>query len=257
MNTENSRLLNHFLEMANRTYERGIPCVSEFLNLNEQSVFHGISNQLGYCRIREEGGHPSSERRRIFFFPADYPVEAEEVYIQEQISCLSVMPVQAKFADTLTHRDFLGAVLNLGIDRSRVGDIFVQEQTSAWCLLDSRIGEFVCDNLTRVKHTTVRTELTGSLPANFEIPMEPRRGSVASLRVDALIALAFKLSRTQAAEAIRGERVFLQGKLVQSGAENAKPGQIISLRGQGRFRFDQILGETRKERYFVEISIFR
>ncbi|MCD8120227.1 MAG: YlmH/Sll1252 family protein [Lachnospiraceae bacterium] len=257
MNTDQSRLLSHFEDMANRAYERGIPCASDFLNLNEQSLFHGAGKQFGFCQIREDGGHPSAERKRIFFFPPDYPAEAAEDYIQEQITCLSITPVQAKFADSLTHRDFLGAVLNLGIDRSRVGDIFVQEQTSAWCLLDSRIGAFVCDNLTRVKHTTVHTELSGSLPEDFVIPTESRKGSVASLRIDALIALAFKLSRTQASECIREERVFLQGKLVRSGAETVKPGQIVSLRGQGRFRFEKILGETKKERNFVEISIFR
>ncbi|MBE5921553.1 MAG: RNA-binding protein [Lachnospiraceae bacterium] len=215
-----------------------------------------MEQHLGYLNYRLEGGFPVAERKKVFFYPPEYSDTQMQQYVTEQICYLYITPVAPKFADALTHRDFLGAIMNLGISRSRIGDIFIQD-TSAYCICDRAIGVYIQTNLRKIKHTMIKAELRDSLPENFQIPFKQLKGSIASLRVDAFIAFVFHFSRSQAISLIQAEKVFVQGKLVRTGSDSVKELQIVSVRGHGRFRFERILGQTKKERLYVEVSLYQ
>ena len=178
-------------------------------------------------------------------FPWEYP-----------ITCLKIEPLAAKFSESLTHRDFLGAVLNLGIERSVIGDILVQEHT-AWIFCHNKIADYIIENLTRVRHTAMKISKVDN-PEHFPTPhFETISGTCASVRLDTLIGLAFQSSRSSMVSFIEGGQVFVNGKLITSNGYEPKDGDIVSVRGKGRFRYEGILGQTKKGRYSIKLSRYQ
>ena len=116
-------LKKRFIELANKSYNQGIYTFTEFLGLNEQSIFSEIEKEIRHVGISKYGGTNDAERIMIRFgneeefgYIVDYPVV-----------CLCIKPLMQKFADELNHRDFLGALMNLGIAREKLGDIIIHE----------------------------------------------------------------------------------------------------------------------------------
>ena len=178
-------------------------------------------------------------------FPWEYP-----------ITCLKIEPLAAKFSESLTHRDFLGAVLNLGIERSVIGDILVQEHT-AWIFCHNKISDYIIENLTRVRHTTMKISRVDN-PEHFPTPQfETISGTCASVRLDSLIGLAFQSSRSSMVSFIESGQVFVNGKLITSNGYEPKDGDIISVRSKGRFRYEGVFGQTKKGRYSIKLSRYK
>lgn len=232
-------------ELANLSYQRDIVTFSDFLNLNEQSLVKNQVSQFPGVRIESFGGYDQAERQMIAFHPDalvfswDYP-----------ICCIKVEPKALKFSETLTHRDYLGTILGLGVERSVIGDILVQEH-GAWIFCHKKIRDFLLENLYRVRHTAV-TACAVDDPTELPEPrLSPVSGTCSSVRLDALIAIAFQASRSSMVSFIEGGQVFVNGKLVTSNGYEPLPGDIISVRGKGRFRFDGIQGKTKKGRTSV------
>ena len=168
------------------------------------------------------------------------------------IDCLKLSPKALRFSEDLGHRDYLGAVLNLGVDRSVVGDILLKDK-EAWLFCQHKMSDFFIENLTRVRHTMVlvtRVDQAGDIPGP---EFEEISGTCASVRLDSLIGLAFQTSRSSMVSSIEGGLVFVNGKLVTSNGYEPKEGDIISVRHKGRFIFDGITRQTKKGRLGVRI----
>lgn len=234
-------------ELANTAYQRDIVTFSDFLNLNEQNMINSRHFHIPGVVMEWSGGYEYAERQMVAFhpdalvFPWEYPID-----------CLKIEPKAVKFSEKLTHRDYLGALLNLGVDRSVIGDILVQED-AAWFFCLHRMTDFFLENLCRVKHTNIvicKVENPHELPSPT---LEPVNGTCASVRLDALISLAFQGSRSSMVSFIEGGHVFVNGRLITSNGYEPKEGDIISVRGKGRFRFDCITGQTKKGRCAVRI----
>ena len=174
---------------------------------------------------------------------------------QYPIDCIRLDPKAVKFSEDLTHRDYLGAILNLGVDRSVVGDILIEDHTASFFCLH-RMTDFFLENLCRVRHTTVvasRIEDPGELP---QPKMTSITGTCASVRLDSLIALAFGTSRSSIVHCIEEGLVFVNGKLITSNGYEPKEGDIISVRKKGRFIFDGVSRRTKKGRLGVRILLY-
>ncbi|WP_301959005.1 YlmH/Sll1252 family protein [uncultured Clostridium sp.] len=150
---------------------------------------------------------------------------------------------------TLPHRDYLGALMNLGIERSCIGDILMKE--NGCCVFcQEKMADYLCQELTMVRHTSVicrRADATEPITPK----MERVSGSVASPRLDSVIAMVFSSSRTKILPLIEGEKVFIDGKQVTSPAVQLKEGEIVSVRGMGKFRFAGSGGLSKKGRLYV------
>ncbi|MFQ9640097.1 MAG: YlmH/Sll1252 family protein, partial [Eisenbergiella sp.] len=169
---------------------------------------------------------------------------------------LKISPLLEKFADNFTLRDFLGAVMNLGIDRSTVGDIFLEGRT-AFLYCTQRIAPYICENMNKVKHTSVRCE---RVEEGMEVPVrEPEKLSliVSSERVDAVLAKLWQLSRNQSLELFRTKKVFVNGRLCENNSCPLKNGDMVSARGYGRFLYYGAIGETKKGRLNVSAGVYR
>lgn len=175
-------------DLADRSYSQNIYTFSGFLGLSEQDVFYQLERELSYAHPTVFGGHCNAERVIISFGD-----ESELGYkAQFPIVCLHITPTAPKFAEALSHRDFLGALMNLGIERATLGDILVNEKECYLFCLES-ISEYIIENFVKVRHNFVKCTPVSSIK---EVPKETPSEltvQVASLRADALISKVYNL----------------------------------------------------------------
>lgn len=234
----------HFADLMRRAENSGRTVFSDFLGMSSVSELKAMHI---FPAPHFWGGFSGAERVVAAFGECeneDFP-----------ISVITVKPVNQKFADELSHRDFLGAVLGLGIKRDVIGDIIINENCGYMFCLDS-IADYITENLNEVKHTTVKTEKCGELPI-FAVP-EPESANfiVSSRRLDVLTAAVFGLSRKSAAELFSKEKVFVNGCL-KGAAYTVSDGDSVSVRGFGRFAVVQELRRTKKDRAVMELKVYR
>ena len=247
MEKEEQIFRNRMRELAETAYRRDIPTHTGFLNLNEQTVFCSAAGSFPPVKYEMTGGYEAAERKVVCFLPS-----YEEVLQEPPCDCLKLSAKQKKFAEELNHRDYLGAVMSLGIQREVIGDIMVSG-TDAYIFVLKTMSSYLLEHLVSVRHTSVSAELCRDLsslppPAYTEV-----QGSVSSLRLDALTALAGRISRTKALELIEGEKVFINGQLMVSASRQVREGDILSVRGLGKFRFAGEGATTKKGRTMVTL----
>ena len=222
---------------------------SMFLSPTEQSEVLGMERELTCPGYFFTGGSEEAERRMIVF-PSSY--DDPERLEAELLACIRVEPAAAKFSDDLTHRDYLGALMNLGIDRGCLGDIRM-DGNAACIFMVREMVRTVADGLDRVKHTTVRTKEIPLSCGAGSVNFREQKVNVASERLDGIIAAVFRLSRSEASALIAAEKVFLDGRTAAGGSSRLTEGMKISVRGMGKFIYDGIEAESRKGRLFVKI----
>ena len=254
MEKEETLLRKRFVELSNIAYQRGIITYSDFLNLNELNILHTTPKELFPIPYVTFGGYAYSERQMAAFLPDAFSMymELSDLENYYPIQIVKITPVHAKFAEELGHRDYLGALLNLGIDRSKLGDILVQEK-SAYVFVNETLADFIVNELVKVRHTVVLPQVVKETEFVYEPKFEIIKGTVASVRLDSLLSLAFNSSRSKLTPLIEGARVYVNGKLITSNAYHVKNNDIISVRGMGRFQFKEIVSETKKGRFYVEL----
>ena len=206
---EEQLLPRRIQDLANQCYRRDVPTYTEFLNLAEQDLFYRTVNKMPGVRYVLFGGYEMAERRAALFLPS-YGEEGDPSMLP--IAYLVIRPLNDKFAEELTHRDFLGSLMNLGIERGKLGDLLMDgKQAYLVCMED--MAQYLCRELTRVRHTSVYCEQTAQLPDAVGTPVLQRKeGSVASVRLDALLALAFSSSRSKLVPLIEGGQVYINGR---------------------------------------------
>lgn len=249
MNQEDELLKKRFVELAKRSYQNNMYTFTGFLNVNEQALFYEVEREVAYAGWELWGGTESSERRMLRFGSED-SLGYEEPF---PIRCVVVKPLMKKFADDLSHRDFLGSLMNLGIERSVIGDIFVKDK-GAYILCEATMAEYIAKNLSRVKHTSMLCVVSEEMPQEILPELQAVELIVSSDRPDAIIAKAYALSRSQSLELFRGKRIFVNGRQYENNSGILKNGDIVSVRGFGKFVFDGIMQETKKGRYKIKIQ---
>ena len=254
MKDEERLICNRLLDMANNCYYRNIPVTSDFLDLNSQTLFHGIIGELPDVRWIMTGGYELAERRMVIFLPTymEDVSDGDTGATDEFFSMIRIVPATKNFSEMLNHRDYLGAILNLGISRTKIGDILVGEDCT-YFFCTNGIADYIADNLSVIKHTSVRCEITSHRNINYEPAYEAIQGSIASLRLDSVIALGFNSSRSHLISYIQEGKIAVNGRIITSNAYNIKPGDIISVRGLGKIRFISEITTTKKGRLMVLI----
>lgn len=226
------KLTDRFYELYGRACERYTPQYTKFLDLEEQRILAstGLPAEL-------YGGYEGAERVvACFGGEGEFP-----------IVCVKIAPKGEKWADELTHRDFLGSLMGLKISRELIGDIIVCGKTAYVLCLDG-IAEFIKSELAQVKRTAVDCTVMESLP-DVALPVpEQTELVISSNRLDSIVAAAWKLSRSEAKALFDENKVFVNSKPVVRPEKEAAEGDIISFRGRGRIRYLGIVRETAKGR---------
>lgn len=256
MALENSKeiqnLRNRLRDLAEKSFQQNMFTFTGFLGLSELDVFWQMEQELRHAGYTLSGGKEHADRQVIRFG------NGEELgyEVAFPIVCVHIKPLVAKFADKLSHRDFLGALMNLGIERSTIGDILVGDKEAYLFCLES-IAEYICDNLTQIKHTHVSCMVTDNIK---EIPEEePDRCTVqvASVRVDAVIAKVYNKSRGDVLDLFRAGKVFVNGRLCENNSRMLKAGEVVNARGYGKFIMTGDGRETRKGKLSLEVAVYR
>ena len=240
------RITRHLLDLCRRSERTGLWVYSGFLSPAEQEDFLRTPEAARFPYVLY-GGYEGAERRILAAGNGedagapDFPVRV-----------IAVRPASAKFAEELSHRDYLGAILNLGIERSLIGDILVREKQAWFFCLDSA-ADFLVSSLTRVRNTTVTASLSSADVPELRPRLEPLRLNVASERLDAVLSAFTGLSRARTADLFSGEKVFVNGRIVTDKSARLKEGDLLSVRGFGKAAYQGIEVETRKNRLWVSL----
>lgn len=222
---------------------------SRFLNSAEQSE---LLNMRGICDYFLFGGYDGAERAVAVFGNEEdigYSCSIPVSYIE-------VVPLNDKFADNLTHRDFLGAIMSLGINRDMIGDILVKCNSAVIICIDT-VAEYIISELDRIRHTSVRCSIVDVLPEFAAPEYISLEMIVASERTDVLISNVYNLSRNISQALIKAEKVFCDSRVVVNSSFVPKNGQIISVRGYGRFVYEGVLRTTKKDRLVIGIRKYK
>ena len=195
------------------------------------------------------GGTDGCERQMLRFG------DPEEMGYEEAfpIAVLRIAPRSEKFAEPLTHRDYLGALMNLGVVREAVGDIIVGEDR-AYVFVKENIAAYLAESLTKVGRVFVDTRICDTVPADAAPRLEPLTVNVASLRMDALAGAVYHLARGKIKPYFAAGYVFRNGRELTNESAEPKEGDVISVRGHGKFIFREAVHETKKGRIVVRIE---
>lgn len=252
-------LLAHVEEFCDRA-ARGAFCHTNFLSPREQRHVNELLRRRGAtARARWHGGYAAAERACLLLFP-DYVTDAfDEAELAEQpIDTLlafvgendpvAALSIRGSGYRTLTHRDYLGSLLALGLEREVLGDIAVQG-TDAVLLCLERMLPFLLSSVERIGGDAVRVSQT-TLSPDFDggHKFEPIHDTVASPRLDCVVAALADLSREAAQNAVRDGLVELDYECEQRPDRTLEPPCVISVRGKGKFVLRELGSLTRKGR---------
>ena len=242
-------LIKRFEDLRERCERTCSVTNSLFLTLAEQYALEKWAAHTADCRMVLRGGVEGTERNAAFFLP--FYMEEEDFDESEYIRCVRI---SAGFGQP-GHRDYMGAVLGLGIKREWLGDIMV-EGGEAYIFCLGTVAEHLLASLDKVGRFGVRTkEIVLSEAPRPKIEVKEVTFSVMSLRLDAVAAGMFNLSRTTAAAMVSAGEVSLNYSECLRPDAQIKPGDIISVRGHGKATLASIGGQSRKGRTFVTAEV--
>lgn len=251
---EDVALLTHLLDRADACAQKCYVTASRFLDLRQSTLAEQALRQYAAPQWFFHGGWERAERRVIVFVP-DY-AQPEDIPGSED-DPISVLRCVKHRADELTHRDYLGSLMGLQIRRDCVGDILVSDH-GADILVLRELLPFLLTHYGKAgrKHLEL-SEVPLSDLILPEQSIEYLRDTVASMRLDAVTAALFRLSRTRAAEAVRRGAVYLDDRQCLNADREVPEGARITLRGTGRGEVEQILGESKKGRIILSLKRYQ
>lgn len=244
-------LKKRFAELARKCYQNNQYTFTDFLSLADMAGFYEMEREFSYVPYTIWGGSDLCERVMVRFGSEDFLGYTEEF----PITCIEVKPLAQKFADQLSHRDFLGALMNLGIERSTLGDIFIVGNAGYLFCMEN-MASYIIENLTRVKHTTVVCKVADNPPMISESDRVEVVVQIASKRVDGVISKVYKLSRNDSLDLFRQKKVFINGRLCENNSQLLKEQDKVSVRGYGKFEFAEELGTSKKGKQNAKVFLY-
>lgn len=237
-------LLGRIWDKYEQSQRRNIPVCTDFLSPQERSAAERLLHMLGadgayVCW----GGYEGAERCQVHFLP-----DWQEGPDEESIRCLRAVFYEA---GGLTHRDFLGSLMGLGLTREKIGDILVSER-SADLLVSGAVADFLLRDWTAAGRTALKvTEIAAS---ELRVPVQQvrtLRDTVASLRLDSVLAVGFSTGRRKAAESIAAGRVQVNWTPCLKPDHPVREGDVISVRGAGKCRLAEVGALSKKGRVCI------
>ncbi len=239
-------LKKRLADLSRRAYNSGSYSFTDFLSPSDAALAFDadVPNM-----IKLWGGAEGCERVMVRFGDPD-ELGYEPGF---PIKVLKFTPVNPKFAEDLSHRDYLGTLMNSGIERDTIGDIVIQGGV-AYIFVADRISDYIRENVTCIRHTNIKCEVYDNADIKIRQNLEEVRLIIPSHRLDAMIARLFNLSRNTAATLFAENKVMINGQVCVSGKTSLSEGDVIAVRGHGKFVFTGKDGETRKGNMIVIVN---
>lgn len=247
-NEEERRLMHRVEELCRVASSRGIPRYTGFLSDREQILAQAACHRAGFDAARFWGGYEQAERKVLCLEPPDS-------WQEEPIGYLCMEAGMAASDKWPGHRDYLGSILGLGLDRACLGDLLQdpQEPSHFYAVVLAEKQPFIAQELVNVGRCPVRVTPCDQLPPHLAAGPERdlQTATVPSLRADAVLASMMHTSRARAAEYIAAGRVEINHVPLRTAHEMSYDGDIFTVRGVGRYRLAEVRGKSRKDRVFI------
>ncbi len=244
-------VLAKLLDKAGFTAKTNKPAHSEFLDPHQAVLAERILTSMDACEYMLFGGFPGAERVIAVFYP-DFMNEDEREEYNEAI--LKVLEIKPNTSGSLSHRDYLGALMALGIRREVTGDIIVELGKCNIVVLND-ISPYIASNLLKVGNIGVNLTILDRMDLSIPVAKAVEiKTTVAALRLDSVCAPAFGISRSKAVEFIKAGKVNLNWEITQNPDKAVQEGDTISIKGKGRAILERVGGRTRKDRLTINIS---
>lgn len=242
---------HYFWSLLEAVHQRGIEKRTYFIDPRQQEIARDLLYYFSAVKGTFFGGYEGAERVRVSLLPRSLAEKSKE----ELVTCLEI---RGKFPENvLSHRDFLGSILGLGIKREVIGDIIYHGGSTAWIFSTPEISEFIARELYKIGRYEASVEQIGleKIEEMFTaVRFKEIKGTVPSLRLDAVAGLGFGLSRSRIAPLIKGGQVKVNYQVINQPSKTIKSGDLISLTGKGRIKVAEISGETRKGRVHILLN---
>ncbi len=239
---EDREILARALDMGSAVLKTNRPRVTDFHDPFSCGLIMRAAASIPGLAAAADGGYPGAERARVVIYPDFWPVA-------ELDAGLAFLAIRGNFRfGAAGHRDYLGALLGLGLRREKLGDIIAGEE-GAQVVAAAEVAGYIRAELTRVG----RVRVTVRQISREEVTPPPARGreirvTVPSMRLDAVAAQGFQMSRSKMAREIAAGKIYLNWRPCQDPSAAVGPGDVISARGRGRLEIQQTGGKTRKDR---------
>jgi RNA-binding protein YlmH len=248
---EERPFVQRVIEFAERAEERQFPVLTDFLDPRQLMIAENIVRTVGNVELYTNGGHAGAERRRALFLPLYWEPD------EDDFSLAYFRAETGEPAKNIQHGDYLGALLGLGIKRAKLGDISVYDGGADFIAAQD-IADYIRLHFHQVGRTSLRlTEIGKEDFRPPRIAYEEKTCTVMSLRLDAVAAEGFGLSRSKIVEPVRAGKVQLNWQIVDDPSTSVAEGDVISLRGKGRLRVLEIGSTSKKGRTFVRIGRYK
>lgn len=244
--TENELLLARIEDCIQGCQDNYLITSTNFLDIYQQST---VIEYLRKKNIRYElyGGFDESERKTAVFFP-DYADGVDYLIENPELSPIVSLEIKKDNFSTLSHRDYLGAVMGLGIKREMIGDIIVDSDGCSMAAVRS-VANYIEQNLTSVGRGSVKVTVSDMFcDRTGEASFESKRCYVSSMRLDAVVSAAFLMSRNVATERIKHGDVIVNGVVAVKSDARVTFGSKIVIHGSGKVIIEEDAGVTKKGR---------
>ncbi|WMJ23112.1 YlmH/Sll1252 family protein [Paludicola sp. MB14-C6] len=217
-----------------------------FLDERQQLIAQQQLSKLRYGNFIFYGGTDNCDRNVLGIFPED---------IEASFDMFPIDKIQLSFSNRneISHRDCLGSLMGLQLERTCIGDILIDTDKVLFFVMNT-ISDFILVNLNKVGKVNVTPSLSESCNIEKIDKYEEINGTVASLRLDCIVALLLAKSRTISVETIVSGRVKVNYFDVDNISYIVKPNDVITIRGKGKYIIGDDLKLTKKSRYFIEVK---
>lgn len=220
---------------------------TDFMDPYERYLAKSILNRFDDISYLEDGGLEESERKIMSI----YPYYFEHGDIENKLSFLRIEYPNAE----LSHKDFLGAILNMGITREKLGDLYVHDKHT-FVIVKNEIKDYLLYNLTKISNIKVKIKEVQRVDLEAaEEEYKEVNNFVSSLRLDKVISTIYNLSRQNSLKLIKSDRIKVNFKPVNKPSIELEEGDLISAKGYGRSIFHSINGTSKKGNYNITIRI--
>ncbi|KQL36538.1 RNA-binding protein [Psychrobacillus sp. FJAT-21963] len=246
---EEQPFIEQVVNMMREVEDRYAPKLTDFLDPRQQFIVDSIRRQYGDIDVASNGALDEVERKRLLLYPSYFVPTLEDFM-------MTVVEVQypKKFV-TLRHKDVLGSMMSLGIDRSKFGDIRVQDGSIQF-VVATEVLDYVRANFTAIGKVKVHIEIVEN-PTNYFVQQEEWSSetlTVSSLRLDTVISAVFNISRQKSSSLIQSGKVKVNWTEKDQISLELQELDLISIRGLGRVKLLMIEGRTKKDKIRLQIG---
>ena len=218
---------------------------SFFLNPFELSVLNDIA-KINNIEIVFLSYNKESERNIFIANPYSNEIDSKDY--------ISVLKFKQ---NNITHPDVLGALLNLGLERNDIGDIYIGDGICEFVVLN-KDKDFVKFNLTKIKNESVNLDFKkDNILSKNKIEYIEKKGFISSLRLDNIVSEFVNLSRSKAKTLIKRRLVKVDFQIIDNPSKIIEENSLISIRKEGRFIFDKVIGKSKKDNYHIEYRKYK